>query len=149
VLKTLNAGRDSNERPIQPAECLVFEDSVAGVDAGRRAGMRVVRVPHPDVAVEYQAWLKSVLAVRSGLFELGEGSQLGEIDDGWAECIASLEDFDYEKYGIDVPSWLPLQQSSDLNPLFFTQWYFGVWSQMRMLQGHKHVHWTKAHAWII
>ena len=104
ALKTLNAGLDSGKTPIQPAECLVFEDSVAGVEAGRRAGMRVVWVPHPDAAVEYQERLKSVLAARSGMFDLGEDDQLGEIDDGWAECIASLEDFDYERYGIDVPS---------------------------------------------
>lgn len=30
--------------------------------------------------------------------------QLGEVDDGWAECIPSLESVDYAKYGIDVPS---------------------------------------------
>ncbi|MBE3049202.1 HAD-IA family hydrolase, partial [Candidatus Bathyarchaeota archaeon] len=30
------------EKAVTPAECLVFEDSVTGVEAGRRAGMRVV-----------------------------------------------------------------------------------------------------------
>ncbi|KAJ5542924.1 HAD-like domain-containing protein [Penicillium sp. DV-2018c] len=90
--------------PIEPKECLVFEDSVAGVEAARRAGMRVVWVPHPDVADEYQAREKEVLAARMGISELGDDWQLGEIDDGWAEAIPSLEHFDYQKYGIVVPS---------------------------------------------
>jgi pseudouridine-5'-monophosphatase len=38
------------------------------------------------------------------MFNLGDDQQLGEIDDGWAESIASLEDFDYKRYGIEVPS---------------------------------------------
>lgn len=36
--------------------------------------------------------------------EDGDDCQLGEIDDGWAESIPNLEHFDYEKYGIVVPS---------------------------------------------
>jgi pseudouridine-5'-monophosphatase len=83
---------------------LVFEDSIAGVEAGRRAGMRVVWVPHPDVAVEYEPMYKDILAGRSGRFQVGDDWQLGEIDDGWAESIPSLEEFDYEKYGFIVPS---------------------------------------------
>ncbi|OLN86228.1 Uncharacterized protein C4C5.01 [Colletotrichum chlorophyti] len=104
ALELLNSTVDPGGKAIQPNECLVFEDSVAGVEAGRRAGMRVVWVPHPDVAVEYHARRKDVLAARSGMFGLGDDWQLGEIDDGWAESIPSLEYFDYEKYGIDVPS---------------------------------------------
>jgi pseudouridine-5'-monophosphatase len=88
-----------------PNECLVFEDSVAGVEAGRRAGMRVVWVPHPDVAVEYQARQKDVLAGRTGMI-VGDDWQLGEIDDGWAEIIPSLEHFNYEKYGIELKTSL-------------------------------------------
>jgi beta-phosphoglucomutase len=30
--------------PLEPAECLVIEDTVAGIEAGRRAGMRVMAV---------------------------------------------------------------------------------------------------------
>jgi pseudouridine-5'-monophosphatase len=80
----------------------VFEDSVAGVEAGRRAGMRVIWVPHPDVAAEYQARQKDVLAGRTGMIHIQDNSEVGQVDDGWAETISSLEEFDYEKYGIDV-----------------------------------------------
>lgn len=55
------------------------------------------------MAVEYQARQKDVLAGRTGMIEIGDNWQLGEIDDGWAEEITSLEDFDYKKYSIDVP----------------------------------------------
>ena len=106
ALQSLNTTADSGEKVIIPNGYLVFEDSVAGVEAGRRAGMRVVWVPHQDVAVEYQARQKEVLAGRTGMFEVGDDWQLGEIDDGWVECIPSLEHFDYERYGIDVPAIL-------------------------------------------
>ncbi|KAM7210762.1 hypothetical protein V8F06_013857 [Rhypophila decipiens] len=39
---------------ITPKECLVLEDSVTGVECGRRAGMRVVWLPHPGLAAEYR-----------------------------------------------------------------------------------------------
>ncbi|KAF2709354.1 hypothetical protein K504DRAFT_490870 [Pleomassaria siparia CBS 279.74] len=45
-------------------KCLVFEDGVAGAEAGRRADMRVVWVPHQDVAAEYGNKQKHVLAGR-------------------------------------------------------------------------------------
>jgi pseudouridine-5'-monophosphatase len=100
ALQTLNS--DTNTNPILPSECLVFEDSIAGVEAGRRAGMRVIWVPHPDVAVEYQAKQKDILTGKTGMIHIGEISEVGELDDGWAETISSLEEFNYEKYGIDV-----------------------------------------------
>ncbi|OJJ78311.1 hypothetical protein ASPBRDRAFT_71491 [Aspergillus brasiliensis CBS 101740] len=103
ALQTLNPASDSGEKPLSPNECLVFEDSVVGVEAARRAGMRVVWVPHPDVAAEYQARQGDVLAGRKRLIDIGDDWQLGRNDDGWAECIPSLEHSDYEKYGIDVP----------------------------------------------
>jgi pseudouridine-5'-monophosphatase len=102
ALQSLNSTAHSGETAIKPNECLVFEDSVAGVEAGRRAGMRVVWVPHLDVAAEYQARQKDVLAERMGMSDLGDDWQLGEIDDGWAESIPSLEHFNYQKYGIDL-----------------------------------------------
>ncbi|EHA20062.1 hypothetical protein ASPNIDRAFT_127445 [Aspergillus niger ATCC 1015] len=88
--KTLNSAADSSETPISPNECLVFEDSVIGVEAARRAGMRVVWVPHPDVAGEYQARQEDVLAGRTKLIDIGDDWQLGEIGGSWAECIKSL-----------------------------------------------------------
>lgn len=100
ALHSLNSTACSGEKSIKPSECLVFEDSVIGVEAGRRAGMRVVWVPHPDVAIEYRERQKEVLAGRTGLSDIGEEWQLGENDDSWAEMIPSLEVFDYEKYGI-------------------------------------------------
>lgn len=104
ALEVLNASvSSSGTEPILPEECLVFEDSIIGVEAGRRAGMRVVWVPHPDVASEHKSRQKDVLAGRTGLIEIGDEWQLGEIDDGWAEVIPSLEEFDYDRYGIHVP----------------------------------------------
>ncbi|KAI0434956.1 hypothetical protein F5Y09DRAFT_156644 [Xylaria sp. FL1042] len=44
---------DAGERPIVPEKRLVFEYSVIGVEAGRQAGMRVIWVPHPDLAAEH------------------------------------------------------------------------------------------------
>ncbi|KAL5359471.1 HAD-like domain-containing protein [Aspergillus floccosus] len=85
-------GDDS--RPILPSECLVFEDSVVGVEAGRRAGMRVIWVSHPDVAAEYHPRQKDIFR--------DDNSQVGAVDDGWAEIISSLEEFNYERNGIDV-----------------------------------------------
>ncbi len=102
ALESLNSGVGSDHKPILPSECLVFEDSVVGVEAGRRAGMRVIWVPHPDLAAEYQPVVKDILAGRTGIVKIGDEAQLGEVDDGWAERIPSLEDFDYEKYGIVV-----------------------------------------------
>ncbi|KAF5026417.1 hypothetical protein F66182_1482 [Fusarium sp. NRRL 66182] len=104
ALQALNSSAEPGKKPFMPNECLVLEDSVVGVEAARRAGMRVVWVPHPDVAVEYQAVQKEVLAGRTGRFEVGEDWQLGGIDDGWAESIPSLEHYNYDKYGIDVSS---------------------------------------------
>jgi pseudouridine-5'-monophosphatase len=103
ALQAINASREPSSQPITPEECLVFEDSVPGVEAGRRAGMRVVWVPHPGLAAEYRGREKEVLAGRIGLVEIGDEGQLGNIDDGWAEQLPSLEMFPLEKFGI-VPS---------------------------------------------
>ncbi|KAI1875067.1 uncharacterized protein JN550_002496 [Neoarthrinium moseri] len=104
ALQSLNSAAGLGERAILPGECLVIEDSIAGVEAARRAGMRVVWVPHPDVALEHQERQKVVLAGRTSMFKVGDDWQLGEIDDGWAESIASLEHFNYDKYGFLVIS---------------------------------------------
>ncbi|KAK4666755.1 hypothetical protein QC763_303050 [Podospora pseudopauciseta] len=103
ALKTINDSLPEGEKPITPEECLVFEDSVPGVEAGRRAGMRVIWAPHPMLKKEYEGREKEVLAGRT--YEAGEVDthQLGEVDDGWAEYRGTLVDFPYERFGIVVP----------------------------------------------
>lgn len=103
ALKTINDSLPAGEKPITPEECLVFEDSVPGVEAGRRAGMRVIWCPHPMLKKEYAGREAEVLAARTG--EAGEVDlhQLGELDDGWAEYLPTLLDFPYAKYGMVIP----------------------------------------------
>jgi pseudouridine-5'-monophosphatase len=125
ALETINARlRDAGHREIYPEECLVFEDSVPGVEAGRRAGMQAIWCPHPGLLNEYKGREKEVLAGLTGEHkEEDEGEKLvrdvkddiegkeerlharirgkpGEIDDGWAVLLRSLEEFDYEWFGI-------------------------------------------------
>lgn len=102
------------ERPISPEECLVFEDSVPGVEAGRRAGMRVIWCPHPGLLEVYRGREEEVLAGSTGEHKeddldhtegipiKGSPGSAGELQDGWAELLTTLEHFDYQKYGIDV-----------------------------------------------
>ncbi|KAK5148830.1 hypothetical protein LTR04_000450 [Oleoguttula sp. CCFEE 6159] len=133
ALETVNARlwRDGGvERDITPAECLVFEDSVPGVEAGRRAGMQVVWCPHPGLLNEYRGREKEVLAGLTGQHkdedeglktadkagdtvggkEERTGERVkgapGEIDDGWAVLLQTLEGFPYERYGIGVANKL-------------------------------------------
>jgi hypothetical protein len=61
-LQRLNDALPVGERPIKPIECLIFEDSIAGVEAGRRAGMRVVWVPHPGLLEAYRGRQHLILA---------------------------------------------------------------------------------------
>lgn len=107
------------EREVRVEECLVLEDSVAGVEAGRRAGMRVCWVPHAGLRGVWRGREGRVLGGRSGDVD-DEGEDVdGDVKvgveqndeesggcsrllsgDGWAEMLMSLEDFDYEYYGI-------------------------------------------------
>ena len=103
ALQTINSKLSGGTSNITPEECLVFEDSVPGVEAGRRAGMRVVWVPHPGLFSQFEGREKAVLAGRTGLVKIGNEEQLGEVDDGFGEYLPTLEDFPYGKFGIEVP----------------------------------------------
>ena len=101
------------ERHVLPEECLVFEDSVPGIEAGRRAGMRVVWCPHPGLLEIYRGREEDVLAGRTGEhkeedLDYAEGRPLkgspghvGELEDGFGELLSTLEEFDYLRYDID------------------------------------------------
>jgi pseudouridine-5'-monophosphatase len=100
ALQSINESLDNGEPLITPGECLVFEDSVPGVEAGRRAKMRVVWVPHHGLGAEYKGKEELVLAGRTGLIQIGDDWQLGEVDDGWAMKLSSLEQFSGRDFGI-------------------------------------------------
>lgn len=104
ALKTIIESLSPGEKEILPEECLVFEDSVPGVEAGRRAGMRVAWVPHPELKGEYDGREKEVLAGRTGEGGDVDMHQVGEVDDGWADYLENLVDFPYKKFGIIVKS---------------------------------------------
>lgn len=104
ALQVINESLKEGEGQITPEECLVFEDSIPGVEAGRRAGMRVVWVPHPGLAAEYVGKEDVVLAGRTNLVPIGDKWQLGDVRDGWATNLSSLEDFPYAEFGIQVES---------------------------------------------
>lgn len=112
---------DRGEEPIKPNECLVFEDSIAGVEAGRRAGMRVVWVPHPGLLEVCRGREEMVLAgitEQDGRKEIWasdndasdrrhqkpDTEHLLASEDGWAARLTNLEGFPYERYGIHILS---------------------------------------------
>ena len=105
--------RAKGAKEIHPSECLVFEDSVPGVKAGRAAGMRVVWCPHPMALREYRGREADVLAgvchgsreddLEDVIEEIGApGGVLASSEDEWAVLVKSLEDFDYARFGIEV-----------------------------------------------
>jgi pseudouridine-5'-monophosphatase len=105
ALETINQRlRAEGQQEVTPAECLVFEDSVPGVESGRRAGMQVVWCPHPGLLEEYKGREGDVLAGASivkqyGVSSGGEGVP-GKEGDGWARLHSTLEGFPYESYGM-------------------------------------------------
>lgn len=125
ALETINDElKERGDELIKPEECLVFEDSVPGVEAGRRAGMQVVWCPHPGLLNEYKGREDEVLAGLTGQHKEEEKSEAekeaqalqserlvrgqsagkpGQLNDGWAQLVHSLENFPYERYGITIP----------------------------------------------
>jgi len=124
ALQTINdALKAKGEPEVYPEECLVFEDSVAGVEAGRRAGMQVAWCPEMGLLEVYREKESLVLAGLTGeyngithssnrLVEQGDLSvkdnrpwarirgRPGEIDDGWGRLYSSLVAFPLKDYGI-------------------------------------------------
>lgn len=128
ALEAVNKGiraRGNGEPEVKPEECLVFEDSVPGVEAGRRAGMRVIWCPHPGLREEFRGREAEVLAGATGEHKeaakpddeklagkiTGEMQETknhddgkpGELNDGWGQLLETLESFPYERYGIKIP----------------------------------------------
>ncbi|EEP79759.1 conserved hypothetical protein [Uncinocarpus reesii 1704] len=111
----------NSEPEIKPEECLVFEDSVPGVEAGRRAGMRVIWCPHEGLLKEYNGRREEVLAGVTGEHKeldligansddglgtehwraIGAGKP-GVIGDGGGELLDSLESFVYERFDTHI-----------------------------------------------
>ncbi|KAL4878008.1 HAD-like domain-containing protein [Aspergillus karnatakaensis] len=119
ALETINTSlREKGEKEITPEECLVFEDAVPGVEAGRRAGMRVIWCPHPGLLEAYKGREEEVLAGLTGEHKEEEKSgperdanemvagrlrsagKPGKLGDGFGELLSTLENFPYERYGI-------------------------------------------------
>ncbi|KAL8999141.1 MAG: hypothetical protein Q9169_001920 [Polycauliona sp. 2 TL-2023] len=129
VIDTCDDGTEADVQRLRAEECLVFEDSIAGVAAGRAAGMRVCWVPHEGLREVCEGMEREVLAgkmdeVEEKLLKLeaerkdmrpevvgttdGVRSQgVDKVDrlvseDGWAEMVDSLEHFDFARYGIGI-----------------------------------------------
>ncbi|KAL9111326.1 MAG: hypothetical protein Q9227_004203 [Pyrenula ochraceoflavens] len=104
------------ELHLRSEECLVFEDSIAGVEAARRAGMRVVWIPHAGLAQVCRGREQEVLRgstendgmppkfgdARHEEYEFQTSHENITSDDGLAEMIMSLEQFSFGRYSINV-----------------------------------------------
>ncbi|KAL8725501.1 MAG: hypothetical protein Q9166_007321 [cf. Caloplaca sp. 2 TL-2023] len=129
AMERINASLAAGDQKLKPEECLVFEDSIAGIAAGRAAGMRVCWVPHEGLREVCRGLEKDVLAgkmeeveerllaleAERAIIEPKTEVKMDEVaidwrgkvetiesEDGWAEMIGSLEDFNYDRYGIEV-----------------------------------------------
>jgi pseudouridine 5'-phosphatase len=67
--------------PILPSECLVFEDAVLGVQAGKNAGMQVVWVPDPFIKNSFVGQEEEILGP-------------------WGKEVQTLADVNLADYGI-------------------------------------------------
>jgi pseudouridine-5'-monophosphatase len=107
--------RGSHAPAIKPEECLVFEDALLGVEAGRCAGMQVIWCPHPGLLTEIREGRhgRDILAAAQTA-EIPEDMVFGRADSPmmkgaaqsklpeWVRMVNTLEDFDYASYGIEV-----------------------------------------------
>lgn len=122
ALESINSElREQGEAEIKPGECLVFEDSVSGVEAGRRAGMQVAWVPLKPLLEIYSEVQPQVLAGMVGetdrldvpclaepeAWRANSPGQPGHVNDGYGRLYSSLENFPYETYGIRIPESIP------------------------------------------
>ncbi|MFF3335413.1 HAD-IA family hydrolase [Streptomyces sp. NPDC002888] len=64
------------ELGVAPADCLVFEDSGAGIAAGRAAGMRVVGIGERAGAYGPDVWVRDLTGVRVEILGGGGGVRL-------------------------------------------------------------------------
>ena len=82
ALSTINNSLPPGIQPIAPAECLVFEDAVLGVESARNAEMQVVWVPDPFIKGAFQGQEKKILG-------------------SWGREVESLAHVNLADYGIE------------------------------------------------
>ena len=64
--------------------------------------MRVVWVPPQELAAFYEGREDLVLAGRTGLENVGDEHELGQVGDGWGDKLNTLEVFPWDHLGIKV-----------------------------------------------